>query len=76
MVIWSSPAKNDLRNIFEYIAKDSKYYAQKGRIVPEICDVNIREVMIYSYRLMYEIAAKNIYVLGIIHGKRDFNPDL
>jgi len=29
MVIWSNPAKNDLRNIHDYIAKDSKFYAIK-----------------------------------------------
>lgn len=28
MVIWSIPAKNDLKQIYDYIAKDSKYYAK------------------------------------------------
>ena len=27
MVIWSMPARNDLKQIYDYIAKDSKYYA-------------------------------------------------
>jgi toxin ParE1/3/4 len=92
MVIWSKPAKKDLRQIFEYIARDSRYYAKKavnniveksmsldssprrGRIVPEINDPDIREIFIYSYRLMYQITPKNIYILGVIHGKRDFTP--
>ena len=34
MVIWSVPAKNDLKQIHDYIAKDSKYYAQN--VVQEI----------------------------------------
>lgn len=29
MVKWTAPAKLDLKNIYDYIAKDSKYYAQK-----------------------------------------------
>ena len=29
MVKWSIPAKDDLKQIFEYIAKDSKFYANK-----------------------------------------------
>jgi toxin ParE1/3/4 len=29
MVIWSQPAKLDLRQIHDFIAKDSKYYYQK-----------------------------------------------
>ena len=29
MVKWSEPAKIDLRHIHDYIAKNSKFYAQK-----------------------------------------------
>ena len=90
MVKWSIPAKDDLKQIFEYIAKDSKFYANKvadeiveksemldkfpemGRIVPEIEDSNIRELIVYSYRLIYEISAKKIEILALIHGKQDF----
>ena len=68
MVKWSVPARNDLKQIHDYIAKDSKYYARKviqdivaktealtelpefGRVVPEISDQNIRELIVYSYR--------------------------
>jgi toxin ParE1/3/4 len=71
MVKWSVPARNDLKQIHDYIANDSKYYAQNviqeivaktetltefpeiGRTVPEINDQNIRELIVYSYRLIY-----------------------
>ena len=90
MVIWSYPAKLDLKQVHDFIAKDSKYYAQKvvkdiveksevldpfpkmGRIVPEISDPNIREIFIYSYRLVYQISSEQIHVLALIHSKRDF----
>jgi toxin ParE1/3/4 len=90
MVNWSAPAKRDLKQIHDYIAKDSKYYAKKvaqnivaateelnefskiGRIVPEIGDTNVRELFVYSYRLIYEISTDHIEILAIIHGKRDF----
>jgi len=90
MVIWSIPAKYDLRKIHDYIASDSKFYAIKvsqefveksegliifpkmGRIVPEIGNPNIRELIIYSYRLVYEISPDKIEILTIIHGKQDF----
>ena len=29
MVKWSKPAKLDLKQIYDYIARDSKFYAQK-----------------------------------------------
>ncbi|MEK7748086.1 MAG: type II toxin-antitoxin system RelE/ParE family toxin [Nitrospirota bacterium] len=90
MVIWSIPAKQDLRKIYDYIATDSKYYAIKvsqefieksealadfpkvGRMVPEISHPNIRELILYSYRLIYEISANRIEILAIIHGKQNF----
>ena len=91
MVKWSVPARNDLKQIHDYIAKDSEYYARNviqeivaktetltehpeiGRIVPEIGDQNIRELIIYSYRLIYESSAADIEILAIIHGRKDFN---
>jgi toxin ParE1/3/4 len=90
MVEWSKPAQRDLKQIHDYIAKDSKHYAKKvvqsiventeqledypeiGRIVPEIDDANVRELIVYSYRLIYEISPDGIEILAVIHGKRDF----
>ncbi len=94
MVKWSRSAKLDLKQIHDYISKDSKFYAEKvsleiverseklglfpeaGRIVPEIGDPNIREVFVYSYRLIYEIFPNSIEILALIHGKREFSKDL
>ncbi len=93
MVIWSIPAKNDLKKIHDYIAEDSKHYALKvsqefvarsealldfpemGRIVPEIGNPNIRELIIYSYRLTYEVSSDRIEILAIIHCKQNFTGD-
>jgi len=47
-----------------------------GRMVPEIEDPNIREIFVYSYRLIYEIGSEGIEVLGVIHGRRDFFENL
>lgn len=90
MVIWSKPAKRDLRNIHDHIAADSKFYATKvvrdiierseklkdfsliGRMVLEIEDPDIREVIVYSYRLIYKVSSDRIEILTLIHGKQDF----
>ena len=94
MVRWSKPAKLDLKQIRDYIARDSKFYAQKvsteivekseklnafpsvGRIVPEIENPNVRELLIYSYRLVYEVFSDKVEVLALIHNKRNFIKDL
>jgi toxin ParE1/3/4 len=89
MVVWTVPARDDLKAIFEYIALDSKFYANKvireiiervssisntperGRIVPEINEKNIREIFIYSYRIIYQHSQDAITVLAVIHGNRN-----
>ena len=89
MVIWSEPAKADLRSIHDFIANDSKHYAKKvtqdirektdvldglpkvGKKVPELNDDAVRELSLYSYRIIYEIKTDQIFVLGVVHKRRD-----
>jgi addiction module RelE/StbE family toxin len=47
-----------------------------GRVVPEYQDENIRELFIYSYRLIYKINKNNIAIVTVIHGKRILTPNL
>jgi toxin ParE1/3/4 len=49
-----------------------KEYPRSGRKVPEIDDENIREIFMYSYRIIYEIKLEKVYIIAIIHGRRDF----
>ena len=90
MVIWSKPAKTDLRSIHDFIAHDSRHYAKKvahdirektnilnelsriGKIVPEVGDENVRELSIYSYRIIYEIKEQNVFVLAVVHKRQNF----
>ena len=45
-----------------------------GKKVPEINDGSIRELSLYSYRIIYEIRTQGIYMLAVIHKRRDLNP--
>ncbi|MDI6687501.1 MAG: type II toxin-antitoxin system RelE/ParE family toxin [Desulfobacterales bacterium] len=47
-------------------------FPEIGRIVPEINDKKVRGLIVYSYRLIYEIKNDDVDILAIIHGKRDF----
>lgn len=89
MVIWTEPAKADLRSIHDFIAHDSKHYAKKvtqdirektdvldhlprmGKMVAEIGDKNVKELSLYSYRIIYEIRSQNAFVLAVVHKRRD-----
>jgi len=94
MVIWSDPAKADLRSIHDFISHDSRHYAKKvtqdivakadlldelprmGKIVPELGNEDIRELSMYSYRIMYEIKPHDAVMLAVIHKRRDFQPEM
>lgn len=46
-----------------------------GRVVPEIGEENVREIGMYSYRIMYELIEDTIYIHGVIHKRRHFKPE-
>lgn len=81
-------AKEDMKQIEEYISRNSIYYANKtieeivkriknlsmfpymGRKIPEYNNINLRELIYKSYRILYKVNS-NIYVLNIVHHSRD-----
>ncbi|WGS85677.1 type II toxin-antitoxin system RelE/ParE family toxin [Methylomonas sp. UP202] len=46
-----------------------------GRMVPELSDEAVRELSLYSYRILYEIKPSHIEVLAVVHKRRDLRPD-
>lgn len=91
-LIWTKFARQDLKGIAEYIARDSVNYARiqvqritiktkvlklqpySGRIVPEVNEENVRELIEGNYRIIYEIVDDHrIDILTIHHSSRDLN---
>ncbi len=87
---WTLRARDDLKNIADYISKDSVVYAKRqvvkirkrttilktqsriGKIVPEIENPDIRELIEGNYRIIYKIVSKDrIDILTIHHCARD-----
>ncbi|WP_426992216.1 type II toxin-antitoxin system RelE/ParE family toxin [Methylomonas sp. CM2] len=46
-----------------------------GRMVPELSDEAVRELSLYSYRILYEIKPSHIEVLAVVHKRRDLRTD-
>ena len=46
-----------------------------GRKVPEFEDENLREVIAYSYRIIYRVESAEVIVAAVIHGKRNLESD-
>ncbi|MGR9012171.1 MAG: type II toxin-antitoxin system RelE/ParE family toxin [Gammaproteobacteria bacterium] len=42
-----------------------------GRVVPEMEDKYIRELSLYSYRIIYEVKNEQVYILTIVHKRQD-----
>jgi plasmid stabilization system protein ParE len=47
-----------------------------GRVVPEFGEENIREKLVYSYRIIYRIQGETITIAAVIHGKRLLELDM
>jgi plasmid stabilization system protein ParE len=45
-------------------------FPQAGRKVPEFDDENIRELVAYSYRIIYRLQEDEALIVAVIHGKR------
>ena len=46
-----------------------------GKQVPEVGDEAVRELSLYSYRILYEIANTDIFILAVVHKRRDFKAE-
>ena len=55
------------------VAESLNHLAHRGRVVPELDQPTIREVFVYSYRMLYRVANDEVCIIGILHGARDFS---
>jgi plasmid stabilization system protein ParE len=53
------------------VARSLDRLSDRGRVVPELGDPTVRELLIGSYRLLYEVLGDVTYILALIHGARD-----
>ena len=50
-------------------------FPRLGHMIPELNEDSIRELSLYSYRIIYEIKPTHINVLAVIHKRRDVQSD-
>ena len=62
-------AKSVVSKFFEK-AEIVKDFKKAGRKIPEMNDINIREIFVYSYRLIYKIDSNKVLFIAVVHGKR------
>jgi len=67
-------AKAIVNNIYESRIRIKEFPTQ-GRIVPEINQKDIREIIFGNYRIIYQIETKRILILTIRHMKQLLTKD-
>ncbi|MCL5278440.1 MAG: type II toxin-antitoxin system RelE/ParE family toxin [Planctomycetes bacterium] len=50
-------------------------FPESGRMVPEIGERNIREIILGSYRIIYRLHREAVEVLTVHHGARLLDPE-
>ncbi len=60
-------------DIFQAVERIAAF-PQSGRIVPELNDPVVREVILGNYRLVYRVQDAALDLLTIYHGARLFDP--
>ncbi len=59
--------------VVKKIVNQTKMLAQfprAGRKVPEFDDERVRELVVYSYRVIYRLQEDDVVIAAVIHGRR------
>ena len=62
-------AKSVVSKFFEK-AEILQEFSELGHAVPELNNLNIREIFVYSYRLIYKLNTDTVLFVAVVHGKR------
>jgi plasmid stabilization system protein ParE len=67
-------AKKVIREVIERVTAISRM-PEAGRMTPETNDKSIREILVYSYRVIYQLSPEHVSVLAVVHGRRNVSAD-
>jgi plasmid stabilization system protein ParE len=48
-------------------------FPESGRMIPEVDDQTLREIIVQGYRVMYRLEADRVLILAVMHGSRDLS---
>ena len=46
-------------------------FSERGRVVPELNQPSVRELLVGRYRLLHEVTPAEVQILAFLHGARD-----
>ena len=48
-----------------------KDFPESGRMIPEVENQTLREIIVQGYRVMYRFETDHVLILAVMHGSRD-----
>jgi addiction module RelE/StbE family toxin len=45
-------------------------FPRSGRVVPELNNISIRELIQHNYRIIYKVASQKVYIVSIHHSAK------
>jgi toxin ParE1/3/4 len=66
---YGAQVASDVLEAIERIAQ----FPRSGPSVPELDDPDVRQVLVYSYRVIYRVHTDAVRVAAIVHGARDLS---
>ncbi|MDD2480824.1 MAG: type II toxin-antitoxin system RelE/ParE family toxin [Lutispora sp.] len=71
-VIYAKQVVEEVINKSDYL----KDYPNMGRVIPELNNPRIRELIIYSYRMVYQVESEDVEILTLVHSRKNFDLEI
>ena len=71
-VIYAKQVVEEIINKSDYL----KDYPNIGRVIPELNNPRIRELIIYSYRMVYQVESEDVEILTLVHSRKNFDLEI
>jgi plasmid stabilization system protein ParE len=71
-LVWSPQAIEDVEAVRSYVAAADRLesFPLSGRVVPEVGDESLREVVYGNYRMVYRVKAEAVEIVTVFHSAR------
>jgi len=63
-------AKAFLSQVFE-TARSLSTFSERGRVVSDLGDPAVRQVLVGRYRVLYEVHAEAVWIMRVLHTSQD-----
>ncbi len=71
-VIYAKKVVEEIINKSDYL----KAYPDIGKAIPELNNLRIRELIVYSYRMVYQVESEDVEILTLVHSRKNFDLEI